>query len=234
MAELKSKSLYRIACPLSFLLILLYSSVAFASMNYAEEIFTKAWNNPEYTQIKLEDVDINETLHTYYQTAVPVNFTRQMLWDMETKKAWDPKSYIPYVVKEGKSWGRKQLENGDEVLVRSSQQKQWLNSEVYEEVFEEVYLNHKDQKATFLGTQSVEDCTGKTIYLENQQPLFHVQHSVEGEDNKPLNVWKIVHLTKGKDQKLIEHFNKFKDPTKLPGFVEIYIQKDLKIPLSHK
>lgn len=234
MIQFKIKNLHKTTFTFGFLLLILYSSVALANMNYAEEIFEQAWNNPEYTQIKLDDVDINETLSRYYETPIPVKFSREMLWDVETKKAWDPKTYIPYVVRDGKSWGRKILANGDEVFVRSSHQKQWLNREVYEEVFEEVYLNHKDQRATFLGTQNLKDNTGKSLYLKNQQPLFHVQHSVEGEENSPVNVWRIVHLTEGKDQKLIEHSNNLKDPTALPGFVEIYIEKDLQIPLSHK
>lgn len=228
------KNSHKTTYMLSFLLLVLYSSTAMANMNDAEEVFEQAWNNPEYTQIKLDDVDINETLSKYYETPIPVNFTRQMLWDMEAKKAWDPRAYIPYVVRDGKSWGRKILANGDEAFVRSSKQKQWLNGTVYEEVFEEVYLNHKDQRATFLGTQNLKDSSGKCLYLKNQQPLFHVQHSVEGEENSPVNVWRIVHFTEGKDQKLIEHFNNLKDPTALPGFVEIYIEKDLQIPLTHK
>lgn len=61
-----------------------------ANMDYAEEVFEQAWNNPEYTQMKLDDVNINETLSRYYETPTPVNFTRQMLWDIESKKAWDP------------------------------------------------------------------------------------------------------------------------------------------------
>ena len=203
-------------------------------MNYAEEEFEQAWNNPDYTQIKLANVDINETLVKHYETPVPVNFTRQMLWDMETKKAWDPKTYISYVVRDGKSWGKESLKNGDEVFVRSSHQKQWLNGEVYENVFEKVYLNHRDQRVTFLGTQNLKDSSGECLHIENHQPLFHVQHSVEGEENNPINVWRVVHLTEGKDQKLLEHFKKLKDPTVLPGFVAIYIEKDLQTPLSRK
>jgi hypothetical protein len=235
MAIFNHKISYKIIYIFSFFLLSFYSSVGYAvNMNDAEEEFEQAWNNPAYTQIKLEDVNINKTLAKYYETSIPVNFTRQMLWDMETKKAWDPKTYIPYVVIDGKSWGRKTLENGDEVLVRSSQQKQWLNGDVYEEVFEKVYLNHKDQIATFLGTQILKDSSGEYLYLKNHQPLFHVQHSVEGEESNPINVWRIVHLTEGKDQKLIEHFKKFKGPTMLPGFVEIYIENDLQILLLHK
>ena len=229
------KNLLKIIYIFSFSSLVLYStSGSAANMNYAEELFEDAWNNPAYTQIKLDDVDINETLAKYYETPIPVNFTRQMLWDLETKKAWDPMTYIPYVVMDGKSWGREILENGDEILCRSSIQKQWLNAEIYEEVFEAVYLNHQDQVATFIGTQKLEDTSGEYIYLENHQPLFHVQHSVRGDETNPLNLWRIVHLTQGKDQNLIEHFKRLKDPTSLPGFVEIYIEKDLQIPLSHK
>lgn len=228
------KNLPKITCIFSFLLLTLYSSAVIANMNYAEEVFEQAWNNPEYTQIKLDDVDINETLSRYYETLTPVNFTRQMLWDLETKKAWNPNVYIPYVLRDGKSWGREILANGDEAFVRSSYQKQWLNREVYEEVFEEVYLNHKDQIATFIGTQSLIDSSGEYLCLKNQQPIFHVQHSVEGEENNPINVWRIVHLTEGKDQQLIEHCNNLNDPRVLPGFVEVYIENDLQIPLSHK
>lgn len=200
----------------------------------AEKAFELAWNNPSYTQIKLDDIDINATLFKYYETPVPIDFTREMLWDMESKKAWDPKTYIPYVVKEGQSWGREILANGDEIFVRSSQQKQWLNRDIYGEVFEEVYLNHREQRATFLGTQCLKDSSNETLYLKNDQPLFHIQHGVEGEENNPVNVWRIVHLTDAKDQSLIEHFKTLNNPKAVPGFVEIYIEKDLQIPLSHK
>ncbi|MFA6915504.1 MAG: hypothetical protein WC222_03845 [Parachlamydiales bacterium] len=203
-------------------------------MNYAEEEFEQAWNNPANTQIKLGDVDINDVLAKYYETPIPVNFTREMLWDMGAKKAWDPKIYIPYAVRAGKSWGKKILENGDEVFFRSSEQNKWLNKELYDEIFEEVYLNHKDQIATFLGRQDLVDESGKTIHTENHQPLFHVQQSVEGEESNPINVWRIVHLTDGKDLKLIQLFKKLENPTALPGYAEIYIKKDLKVPLLHK
>lgn len=223
--------IYKIVVLLAFLS---FSAGYIASENSAEVEFEQAWNNPQYTQIKLDDVNINETLERYYDTPVPVNFTRTMLWDMESKKAWNPKKYIRYVVRDGKSWGKKSLPNGDETFVRSSQQKQWLNPNVYEDVFEEVYLNNKAQKATFLGRTTLQDESGKTLQLKNQQPLFHVQHSVAGEENQPLNVWRIVFLTEGKDQNLIDHIKQLNDPTKLPGFVEIYIEDDLNIPLSHK
>lgn len=184
-------------------------------------------------QIQLEDVDINRVLKEHYRTSKPVNFTSTMLWDMEVKKAWDPKSYIPYVVREGKSWGKKRLENGDDMFARSSEQKQWLKQDIYEDVFEEVYVNHREQKVTFIGTKILKNAYGKPIKLSNHQPVFYVEHSVKGTKENPLNGWRIVHLTKAKDQMLIEHFKKFNDSKRLPKFIEIYIEKDLKISLVH-
>jgi len=206
----------------------------FKDIATAEREFERSWNNPKHTPIKLDDVDVNLILAKYYEASTPVKFTRKMLWDLETKKAWDPKSYIPYVLREGKSWGKKTLENGDELFVRSSQQRQWVNPEVYGEVFEEVYLNHRTQKATFLGTQRLKDSAGQWTRIENQQPLFHVQHSVAGTEEQPINIWRMVHLTETKDQNLIEFFEKFNNPSLLPGYIEKYIEKDLGVSLSHK
>lgn len=198
----------------------------------AEELFENAWHYPSYTQIQLDDSDINQIISDYYETEIPIKFTREMLWDLETKKAWDPKTYLSYVVREGKSWGRKILENGDELFVRSSQQKQWLNPEKYEEVLEQVYLNYRDQKITFIGTRSLSDELDQPIFIENKQPLFYVEHSVTGDDERPLNAWRIIFLTEFKDQELIDLFQKRNDPTRLPEYIENYILLDLQIKLS--
>ncbi len=231
MAFFRHPIIHKIIYIFSFLL---YASTGYAAnKSSAEEEFEKAWNNPAYTQIKLDDIDVNETLVKYYTTSTPVNFTRTMLWNMETKKAWDPKTYIPYVVRDGKSWGKETLGNGDETFVRSSQQKEWLNEKVYEPVFEEVYLNHQEQKATFLGRQTLNDACGNCLEVKNHQPLFHVQHAVGGAEDHPTNVWRIVFLTNEKDQRLIEHFKKLNTPTTLPGFVIIYIEQDLGTSISH-
>ncbi|CRX37585.1 hypothetical protein [Estrella lausannensis] len=200
----------------------------------AEKEFERAWDNPHYTQVKLSDIPINETLTAHYETDKPVHFTTTMLWDVEAKKAWDPKTYIPYVVRTGKSWGRVQLDNGDELFVRSSEQREWMDKSAYGEVFEKVYLNHKDKKATFLGAETLEDSSGRTLLVKRKQPLFHVQHSVAGSEDHPLNVWKIVFLTDHKDERLSEEILKLDTPQKLPGYVEIYIERDLNTKIIRK
>jgi len=74
--------------------------------------FDQAWSNPAFTCFELPQLAVNRVLRDRYITKSPVQMSRSMVWDMELKKAWDPLSYIPYVVSEGYSWGRHYLEEG--------------------------------------------------------------------------------------------------------------------------
>lgn len=199
----------------------------------AEKEFEKCWGDPKYTAIELDDVDINHILK-HYITQEPIHFTKTMLWDMEKKKAWNPGNYISYVVKEGsaKAWNKHKCpETNGEIFVRCSAQKKWLDPNVYEDVYEEVYVNDDNNIVTFLGAKTL---PGITEEIHPTQPLFHVQHGASGTEDRPLNTWRIVHLTKEKDQHLIDHFKNFNDSTTLPGFIEAYIKKDLNIPIKKK
>jgi len=197
----------------------------------ADEEFEAVWENPSYTQAKLPDVDINHVIKNYYTTSQPVHFTRTMLWELERKKAWDPKTYIPHVVNDGESWGRVELDSGNEQLFRWSMQRQWKTSE-YGQVIENVYLFNQAQKAIFFGLSDVQGKDGTAIHTMNAQPLFHVEHGVAGTEENPLNTWRIVHLTQGKDNDLIERFKAYRDATTLPKYVEVYIEKDLGITIK--
>lgn len=199
----------------------------------AEKEFEKCWQNPKYTAIQLNDVDINKIL-TYYTLQNPLHFTLTMLWDMEKKKAWNPARYISYVIKEGSTKSRdKHLcpETGGELFVRCSAQKKWLEPKAYEEIFEEVYVNDNAKCVTFLGVTTL---PGEEKIINPTQPLFHVQHGAEGTEEKPLNTWRIVHLTSKKDQQLINHFKDARNPTDLPGYIEAYIKNDLNILIRKK
>ncbi len=114
------------------------------SFSKAREEFDQACNNPDHTLIETAPVDVNAVLQTYYSASEPVRLTKTMLWDAEAKKAWDPMTYIPGVVREGSSWGRKPLENGEECFLRESQQLAW-RADIYGQVLEEVYLSPKEQ-----------------------------------------------------------------------------------------
>ncbi|OGT69054.1 MAG: hypothetical protein A3J38_09715 [Gammaproteobacteria bacterium RIFCSPHIGHO2_12_FULL_45_9] len=204
----------------------------FHNCQEAEQAFNDCWLNPEYTQIELDNVDVNALL-PFYHTNKPVQFTGTMLWDMETKKAWNPGKYIPYVVKKdsARSWGKHTCPlMGGDIFVRSSLQKQWLNPDIYEEVYEEVYVNPHKKLITFLGTISLPEMSHT---LSPKQPLFHVQHGVAGSETHPINTWCIVHLTQKNDPILIQHFKNLNQPNTLPGFITEYIEKDLQIAIQH-
>ena len=197
------------------------------------KVFDQDWDNPAHTQITLEPTNVNKVLSGYYSTSKPVKFTREMLWDLEKKKAWDPLTYIPYVVKEGGSWGRKVLENGDITFTRWSLQKQWLTGE-YGKVIEKVYLSEKSQMAIFIGIAEAVDDSGVKHIASTSQPLFHVEHGVTGDAEEPLNTWRIVHQTAQKDDALISIFQKRDTTKQLPGYVKVYIQKDLGVDITRK
>jgi hypothetical protein len=85
------------------------SSTTFDS---AEREYNEACSAPSSTRFELAPIDVNKTLKERYRVSPERTLTRTMIWDMETKKAWDPLSYIPYVVSQARSWGRTTLRDG--------------------------------------------------------------------------------------------------------------------------
>jgi hypothetical protein len=192
----------------------------------AEHEYRKAWNNPSYTRFELPPVNVNKVLRDRYRVAPEVRLTRAMVWDMETKKAWDPLSYIPYVVSVGKSWGRHMLADRSERFNRASTQCAWITHEKGR-VLEDVFVCQAKQSIFFLGREHMVDEDGSELRASQFQPIFHVEHGVGGSDDEPLNLWSIVLLTSGPDARYHAPFEQMVRNGLLPGFLEIYIQKDL-------
>jgi len=203
-----------------------------ASFSKAQEEFDQAWHDPAHTLIKPDPVDVNALLQEYYSTSEPLRLTKTMLWDAEVKKAWDPGTYIPGVVREGESWGRKPLENGGAFFVRASQQRSWKTGVDDGHVLEEVYLSPKEQSVLFFGRAELSKGDGSPLRAGSHQPLFHVEHAVRGTDSHPLSLWRIVHLTAEKDDSLIERQMTDTGAAEwLRGFIAIYVETDLGIKL---
>ena len=154
---------------------------AHLSFSKAKEEFDEAWHNPAHTPIEPDPVDVNALLRKHYSTSEALRLTKPMLWDAEAKKAWDPMTYIPRVVREGESWGRKPLENGEECFLRASQQRVW-RTDVDGKVLEEVYVSPKEQRVLFLGRAEFSRGDGPPLQAGSHQPLFHVEHAVDGTD----------------------------------------------------
>ncbi len=173
-------------------------------------------------------------LAEHYRTSEPLTFTRTMLWDMEVRKAWRPDRYIPSLVQEGRAgtWSRRSVAGGTESFVRSSQQRLWLDPAEYGLVLEQVYLDPSQQKVTFIGASELSDRDRNLLRASARQSLFHVEHSVGGDELQPLNKWRIVHLTDRPEHRLVERFTRMANDVWLPEFIEIYIRSDLNIKLS--
>jgi NAD(P)H-dependent FMN reductase len=203
-----------------------------SSFAKAREEFDRAWNNPNHTRIELEAVDVNDTLEKYYSASAPVRLTKPMLWDAVTRKFWGPRTYIPFVVREGRSWGRKALEDGEESFLRASQQRAWKGEDVFGQVLEEVYFSPREHSVLGLGRAKFLGDDGAPLQAGGHQPLFHVEHSVGGTGSRPLNRWRIVHLTTEPDDALLER--QLGTAEVLREFLAIYVEKDLRIKLTRR
>jgi len=205
--------------------------VAAIAFDSAEREYNDAWNAPSSTRFELPPVDVNKVLKERYRLAPDQALTRAMIWDMETKKAWDPLTYIPYVVSQARSWGRTTLRDGSTRFCRSSLQRGWITSEEGR-VLEDVFVSDAKETIYFLGRPRMLEESGSALVATPFQPLFHVRHAVGGTNEAPLNLWSIVLLTTMPDPRYCEPFEQMVRAGWLPGFIEIYIKHDLKLTLS--
>ena len=187
--------------------------------------------SPSSTRFELAPVDVNTVLKKHYRLSPERTLTRAMIWDMETKKAWDPLSYIPYVVSQARSWDPTTLRDGSTRFSRSSLQRGWITPEEGR-VLEDVFVSDANRTIYFLGRRRMVEETGNTLLASPFQPLFHVRHAVGGAEQAPLNLWSIVLLTDAPDPRYCEPFEQMVRTGLLPGFIEIYIERDLKLKLS--
>jgi hypothetical protein len=204
------------------------SDITFA---VAEREYDDAWTNPSNTRFELPAVNVNTVLKDRHTVTPQKKLTRAMIWDMETKKAWDPRSYIPYVVSEGHSWGMTTLRDGCRRFSRSSMQRGWIVPSEGR-VLEDVFVSDAKQAIYFFGRARMSGESGGDLAASGFQPLFHVRHAVGGSDDEPLNLWSIVLLTNAWDARYCAPFEEMVRAGLLPGFIEIYIQRDLQLTLS--
>jgi hypothetical protein len=204
--------------------------ITFAS---AEHEYRQAWNNPLHTRFELPAVNVNKVLKDRYRSTPDKPVTRSMIWDMEARKAWDPLSYIPYVVSQGRSWARTRLPDGSDRFSRSSLQRGWITPEEGL-VLEDVFVNPVRQAIFFLGRERMSGEDGSGLEASTFQPIFHVEHGVGGSEEEPLNLWSIVLLTPTPDLRYHAPFDQMVREGWLPGFVEIYIRNDLGRQLARR
>jgi hypothetical protein len=199
-----------------------------------QQAFREAWEDSKHTRFDMPPVDINQRLSDHYTTDRPVTFTREMLWDAEVRKAWRPDIYVPTEFSEAETWGAHQQSDETECFFRSTLQLLWLVRTEYGRVLEQVHLDHPNQKVTFIGSAQLEGPDGEVVRAGQRQPLFYVEHSVAGDQEQPLSMWRTVHITDAPDERVIEAFTQFSKSPWLDEFVETYLQKDLGVRLTRR
>ncbi len=195
-----------------------------------EKVLDDAWHTPGVTAIDLPAVDVNQVLADRYELDRDLTFTRTMLWDMEVRKAAAPDIYIPTVVAPGSatkfpSTRHEELED----FTRVSDQRLWGDRDRFGTIVEHVRLDHGHQRAFFVGDSGFGDVRATT-----DQPIFHVEHSVAGPEDRPLNLWRIMVLTETVDQRLADVFTQMGADPYLRVFIEVYLQKDLGVSFRRK
>src|SRR2546429_9614087 len=163
------------------------SAIAF---DRAEREYNDSWNAPSSTRFELPPVNSNKVLKERYRVSPEQHLTRAKIWDMETKKAWDPPTYIPYVVSQARSWGRTTLRDGSARFCRSSLQRGWITSEEGR-VLEDVFVSDSKQTIYFLGRPQMLEESGNPLVASPFQSLFHVRHAVGGAEQAPSSLWSI-------------------------------------------
>ncbi len=202
-------------------------SSAVAAEN-AQAQFEAAMKNPNYFSYQPPANDINEILGRDLALK-DVRLTKEELWQAEKRKAFEPVVYIPHVLKTGRAevYGVNDSDPKEIIFRRFSEQRSWQDDTVMANVLEEVHVFEEDQKIIFLGRPLEDLASDLGTKNHPTQPLFYVEHSVGGDEDKPLNLWKIVFLTDREDYKQAV-LKRFKDQPKdlLPIFVKIYIEKE--------
>jgi hypothetical protein len=202
-----------------------------------EREFERAWADPRYTRTGPFKVNVNETLERFFRSSKPLTFTRTMMWDNEVRKGWRPDIYIASAILPGsvRNWGGTHSADGVETFERVSKQRQWLIPQEYGCVVERVRAYHQQRTIVFIGTSELRDDCGAVVRADTKQPLFYIQHWVEGEENEPVARWRTVHLTEKPDPVLPEAMKGILDswkPVGFPEFIPIYIERDLNIKLQ--
>ncbi|MEV6638635.1 hypothetical protein [Amycolatopsis sp. NPDC051371] len=196
-------------------------------MNH-EEIFEQAWTAPGTTSVELPAIPVNDVLRERYDVRPPFAYTGAQLWDMEVRKAAAPDKYIPTVVKAGSAEKFPSVRHGRfEDFTRVSDQRLWAHPDRFATIIEHVRLDHEHRRAFFIGAERFEAPDGRVFTAGAGQPLFHVEHSVAGPEDAPLNLWRIVHLTGEPDQSLVDAFDELANDRYLRVFVEVHLRDDL-------
>jgi hypothetical protein len=97
-----------------------------------------------------------------------------------------------------------------------------------------VFTATAERRIIFLGRARIIGPHGETLLADSNQPLFHVEHGVRVTDDEPINTWRIIVLTESADPRYAAAFAQATATGGLPGFLEIYLARDLRVTLQRR
>ncbi len=192
-----------------------------------EAVFEQAWSAQGGTTVELPALRVNQVLRERYEVSPPFEYTGTDLWDMEVRKAKAPDVFIPTAVEPGAEKFPSTWHGQVEEFTRVSVQKLWADHDRTGTVIEHVRLDHENRRAFFIGGERFEAPDGRVFTAGTDQPLFHVEHSVGGGEDDPLNLWRIVLLTGERDPALAAVFDEPARDPYLWVFIEVHLREVL-------
>jgi hypothetical protein len=199
------------------------------------QVLETAFADPKNTAIRVPPQDVNEIIANAYTIDRPHNYTLTEVWDMEVRKASQPDKYLGGVVRPGSLERFPSTRDDDEIeeFTRVGDQARWVDHE-WSTVIEHVRIYKKEKRIVFIGASEFVTPDGRKIVAGDGQPLFHVEHSAAGTEERPINLWRIVLLTDGPDNRFIDIFDHIGKQPYLWMFHEIYLREDLGLKLERK
>lgn len=200
-----------------------------------EELFATAFANPAYTAATLPPEDVNAKLGNYI-SAKPLTYTKTQLWDMCQRKASAPQLYLGQPrIKPDTTRRFPSIRKDDKIeeFVRVADHQQWKDPTTYGTVIEYVIVDHEKLLVSFVGLSEFVTPEGEVI-KKGPGPLFHVQHGVEGTEEKPLNTWRIVIETEKPDEQALKNFEMLGKSPWLKPYSEYYLKEVLGAGLERK
>lgn len=192
-----------------------------------EAVFEQAWTSAGVTTADLPRVRVNDVLRERYVVSPPFEYTGTRLWDMEVRKAKVPDVFIPTVVLPGAEKFPSVWRGQVEEFTRVSEQRLWTDRARTALIIEHVRLDHENRRAFFVGDERFEAPDGRVFTAGTGQPIFHVEHSVGGSEEDPLNLWRIVNLTDQRDPALAAAFDELAHDPYLRVFIEVHLREVL-------
>ena len=182
-----------------------------------QQAFEDAWNAPTATRFIAPTIDVNAALAN---EGSPWRMTQRMAWDAEVRKAMAPHHALPEQFATSHMWGRTTVD-GRTTFIRASEQRAWDGADVVL-VLEAILIDDNHRRMWFQGLPQAVSEDGTVLHANEQQPLFHVEHSVGGTPDTPLLSWRIVHDTIAPDASVVARLQDL-NPHAVPAYVTAYL-----------